>query len=883
MKKPLTSVLALICNLLLWPCLAPAAHAGQYYLDHYHIDLHSESKSISYIDSIHKSERYYPNSDGVTSFPDSFDMLTAQSGTDAHPLMFEDLAIGGTDGVETEATDLDFSMTVTPIYKWSGDDTPSPRLRVLETSSIELILGDDVHVDAENDYYGGQSVTTSDASNGITQNFSGWNSHRNPFYSVNFCASGWRGKDPLNTGSALEFSGPSRTLTTRISIAPFQLMDGGYFHLILIADYQAKVVSDQIDAEVDNLIANHSTSPNNQEFDAYYALNHQNTGPTWEPGDIHMMPFWDGHAAYTSRFSPDLGTVMGNIQYHWSVKGIDGHGNSVSDHPMSLRSLQEEWSQQELDESDVDASTQHKNFHHYLDFFTGYSKPDPGHKTTTRVLVTGDNPESPILKEKVKVRWSARPQTQLRTEIYAIVHDYSTTPPTSREYPSLEAAFESLTDDINADMLNGQVQSAYKGTVIAGQAGVEWGFNVEKSVLDWFIADAQEPVEPEPWPEAPDVPVPDPDPNALPPLPPGVKAVVEIAESTAKFAAIVDAVKAKLDDVDEQLVAAIQAAQNPDIEVEIRERTTAIKRVGTLPPGAVWSTQVGWQKLGVVDDRFVKMVGSGCFGAGTMVATPQGPKAIETIKPGDEVYSRSRATGESQVKKVTQTFVHTAGSTRTITFSNGDAIVTTEEHPFYAENLGFLPAKSLGIGTSIVTRAGPCLTVRSNETASVPTEVYNLEVEGFHTYFVGSGEVWVHNACSAKLDRNLGGFPGDKKQAHHLVPGALENHPFVRRAMAAGWDIDGASNGVLLYDNSQDALAALQPYHSGSHSNYSAYVKSELDNLENQAITNNWTPQQAKAQIDLLTPRLLAYIFANYGPGVRVSKNTEVRLGRDRG
>ena len=28
-----------------------------------------------------------------------------------------------------------------------------------------------------------------------------------------------------------------------------------------------------------------------------------------------------------------------------------------------------------------------------------------------------------------------------------------------------------------------------------------------------------------------------------------------------------------------------------------------------------------------------------------------------------------------------------------------------------------------------------------------PQDVYNFEVEGFHTYFVASAGVWVHNAC----------------------------------------------------------------------------------------------------------------------------------------
>src|SRR5690606_5809188 len=51
------------------------------------------------------------------------------------------------------------------------------------------------------------------------------------------------------------------------------------------------------------------------------------------------------------------------------------------------------------------------------------------------------------------------------------------------------------------------------------------------------------------------------------------------------------------------------------------------------------------------------------------------------------------------------------------------------------------------------------------------TTVYNVEVEDFHTYFVGEGGVWVHNAC--------GGPQGGGKGA--TVPNGkavkVERHP----------------------------------------------------------------------------------------------------------
>ena len=80
---------------------------------------------------------------------------------------------------------------------------------------------------------------------------------------------------------------------------------------------------------------------------------------------------------------------------------------------------------------------------------------------------------------------------------------------------------------------------------------------------------------------------------------------------------------------------------------------------------------------------------------------------------------------------------------------------------------GWVEAGSLGIGTSIVRRAGPLLSVQSvtwhraraqtgqsllvghSLLAGKPYTVYNLTVEDDHTFFVGSagGGTWVHNTC----------------------------------------------------------------------------------------------------------------------------------------
>jgi hypothetical protein len=76
-------------------------------------------------------------------------------------------------------------------------------------------------------------------------------------------------------------------------------------------------------------------------------------------------------------------------------------------------------------------------------------------------------------------------------------------------------------------------------------------------------------------------------------------------------------------------------------------------------------------------------------------------------------------------------------------------VTGTPEHPFHVNGKGWVALANLGIGTQIVTRAGPALYVKS-VTHTSHTEgaaVYNLTVEDDHSYFVGdaNGGARVHN------------------------------------------------------------------------------------------------------------------------------------------
>ena len=63
-------------------------------------------------------------------------------------------------------------------------------------------------------------------------------------------------------------------------------------------------------------------------------------------------------------------------------------------------------------------------------------------------------------------------------------------------------------------------------------------------------------------------------------------------------------------------------------------------------------------------------------------------------------------------------------------------IDTTTNHPFYVQGTGWIPAKDLKTGDSLVLVDGRIAEVFSVEVEELesPVTVYNFEVEDYHTY-----------------------------------------------------------------------------------------------------------------------------------------------------
>jgi hypothetical protein len=142
-----------------------------------------------------------------------------------------------------------------------------------------------------------------------------------------------------------------------------------------------------------------------------------------------------------------------------------------------------------------------------------------------------------------------------------------------------------------------------------------------------------------------------------------------------------------------------------------------------------------------------------CFVAGTEVLMHDGSsRPIEEIEPGDRVASRSdEGTQDSPVVegRVTRVFRSVAQGSLLIRFDGGGTVETTDEHPFYVPGRGFVEAEDLRTGDRVAEDDGGLSVVAAVSRLTEPKEVYNLEVEGTHTYFVRAGDdwLWVHNQC----------------------------------------------------------------------------------------------------------------------------------------
>ncbi len=203
------------------------------------------------------------------------------------------------------------------------------------------------------------------------------------------------------------------------------------------------------------------------------------------------------------------------------------------------------------------------------------------------------------------------------------------------------------------------------------------------------------------------------------------------------------------------------------------------------------------------DDNVRYPSDGGGFAKGTFVHTREGPRPIDTLREGDEVLSSSADGAREQAyKRVSKTFVHEQKTIRQVTGDWGEVgrfemLAPTGNHRFWVEGVGWTRADLLNrksVLRLVDGRAGgvvdqyPVYRTEepgvgwTQEMANVETShgnrydyqngrvlpmggfddvvsgavlrshdpfltvtVYGIDVEDYHTYYVGKTGFWVHD------------------------------------------------------------------------------------------------------------------------------------------
>lgn len=144
----------------------------------------------------------------------------------------------------------------------------------------------------------------------------------------------------------------------------------------------------------------------------------------------------------------------------------------------------------------------------------------------------------------------------------------------------------------------------------------------------------------------------------------------------------------------------------------------------------------------------------GCFVAGTMVATPTGLVAIETIKIGDLILAYDSLTGQVAAKPVTDLIRPEPKATYTLNLEaasgRSETFRATEDHPWFTAARTWVETSSLKEGDLIETESGADFRLVSIVLSGNVEQTYNLTVADLHTFMIGQNHLIVHNVVCPK-------------------------------------------------------------------------------------------------------------------------------------
>jgi RHS repeat-associated protein len=192
--------------------------------------------------------------------------------------------------------------------------------------------------------------------------------------------------------------------------------------------------------------------------------------------------------------------------------------------------------------------------------------------------------------------------------------------------------------------------------------------------------------------------------------------------------------------------------------------------------------RAGQEDLSAAGEILKKNGYPGCFPAGTLVATADGLKPIESVRALEKVWAYDLVAGEWKPCYVAETFSRRyEGGLVTVSVA-GEEIQATSGHPVWVVQGQELAARPRGehlpqverawrmsgrwvdacdlqVGDVLLQRDGRRLTVTRIEIRHARLTVFNLRVEELQCYAVGEKQVLVHNNSAAQSPGPMGSSP----------------------------------------------------------------------------------------------------------------------------
>lgn len=140
----------------------------------------------------------------------------------------------------------------------------------------------------------------------------------------------------------------------------------------------------------------------------------------------------------------------------------------------------------------------------------------------------------------------------------------------------------------------------------------------------------------------------------------------------------------------------------------------------------------------------INIPASNSFVAGTIVLTPKGPRNIETLKPGEKVFSYDTKTASLKEGIILKIGVSSANRIFSVT-AGGISVRVTAGHAFFVKGKKWVKVMFLREKLNLVTMAGKSSPISDVRSVEQNARVYNILVKKYQTYFVTNTGFLVRN------------------------------------------------------------------------------------------------------------------------------------------